>query len=763
MKKQILCSHWFPALLVILLPRLATAAWPPDALRICPVASTQAGSEVVSDGAGGAFVTWRDGRGGSYEVYVQHVLACGVTDPVWPPEGRALSTAAGADHIAPWPNAIVADGAGGAIVAWQDYRSSTNFDIYAQKISAAGAVEWTTNGVAVCTASGYQGYPSIVCDSAGGAIVAWGGFGGVYAQRISTDGAVQWVGNGVALCTAGGGQGGPRIVSDGAGGAVVTWEDWRSGDKDIYAQRVNASGTPEWPPNGVALCTASGHQEDPRIVSDGAGGAIVTWMDPRGGTYRDIYAQRVLASGVVDPAWPVNGRALCTDAADQNTPAIASDGAGGAIVTWQDYRGMHWHIYAQHVLASGIVNPAWPVDGRALCTDPAGQDHPAIASDGAGGAIVAWNDERGGYPDHGGTYAQRVRASGVVDPAWPANGRALRTSLYDSSELRVAADGAGGAIVTWGFGLLFAQRIRADGAIGMLENPHITSVSDVANDQGGHVLVTWKPSSLDCDSLWGISYYWVYQRDAGVWNAIATVTAQVATSYSLLVHTFSDSMPGSALPWRVFRVDALAETETFSSMPDSGYSVDNLWPAMPAPFTGEYSGGSTALHWNPNAEPDLAGYQLYRGSSPDFVPGPGCLVVSKSDTGYVDAAGSPFYYKLAAVDLHGNLSAFAFLLPSGTAEVPGEASLTFALDPVRPSPSRGGALTVHFTLPTAAPARLELLDVAGRRIASSEVGSLGAGRHALDLSEGRLLAPGLYLVRLTQGANMRVTRAAVLK
>jgi hypothetical protein len=93
----------------------------------------------------------------------------------------------------------------------------------------------------------------------------------------------------------------------------------------------------------------------------------------------------------------------------------------------------------------------------------------------------------------------------------------------------------------------------------------------------------------------------------------------------------------------------------------------------------------------------------------------------------------------------------------------GEAPLTFALDPVRPNPSRGGALMVRFSLPTTAPVRLELLDVAGRRVASREVGSLGAGQHAIDLGQGQHLAPGLYLVRLMQGANTRVTRVAVLQ
>jgi hypothetical protein len=93
----------------------------------------------------------------------------------------------------------------------------------------------------------------------------------------------------------------------------------------------------------------------------------------------------------------------------------------------------------------------------------------------------------------------------------------------------------------------------------------------------------------------------------------------------------------------------------------------------------------------------------------------------------------------------------------------GNAPLAFALGVVRPNPTRGGALSVRFTLPSGTAALVELLDVAGRRIASHEVGSLGAGQHTLDLGQGQHFAPGLYLVRLTQGANTRTTRVAVLQ
>jgi hypothetical protein len=101
-------------------------------------------------------------------------------------------------------------------------------------------------------------------------------------------------------------------------------------------------------------------------------------------------------------------------------------------------------------------------------------------------------------------------------------------------------------------------------------------------------------------------------------------------------------------------------------------------------------------------------------------------------------------------------------LGGGSVDVPGDASLALALDPMRPNPSRGGPLTVRFTLASAGAASIELFDVAGRRMAAREVGSLGVGRHALDLREGRRLAPGLYLVALRQGTSVRVTRVVVL-
>ena len=105
---------------------------------------------------------------------------------------------------------------------------------------------------------------------------------------------------------------------------------------------------------------------------------------------------------------------------------------------------------------------------------------------------------------------------------------------------------------------------------------------------------------------------------------------------------------------------------------------------------------------------------------------------------------------------------YSLVGPNQTTDVSGSAPVVFALEGVRPNPARGGTMVVWFALPSASPATLELLDLAGRRVVERAVGTLGPGRHAVDLAPARGVSAGMYFLRLTQGPNTRVVRFAVL-
>jgi hypothetical protein len=344
--------------------------WTKDGVAICTASYSQWFPAIASDGYGGAIITWRDERTYWYvDIYAQRVDASGKV--LWWKDGVPICTASGGQYNP----AIVSDGYGGAIITWKDERSGMySDDIYAQRVDASGVTQWTANGVPICTASYDQWYPTIVSDDYGGAIITWQDHRSdswdIYAQRVDASGNVPWTKNGVPICTASGEQGdhynpkGLAIVSDGSGGAIITWMDERSSGSwwDIYAQRVDASGAVQWTIDGVAICTASNEQQYPTIVSDGYGGAIITWQDYRDGSYYiynyDIYAQRVDASGVTQ--WTANGVPICTASNGQEPtqewPTIVSDGYGGAIITWQDKRGGNYDIYAQRVFSDGSLS-----------------------------------------------------------------------------------------------------------------------------------------------------------------------------------------------------------------------------------------------------------------------------------------------------------------------------------------------------------------------------------------------------------------------
>ena len=385
----------------------------------------------------------------------------------WVQNGFAVCTANN-DQIIP---AIVSDGNGGSIIAWSDYRNG-NWDIYAQRANGTGVL-WTADGVAICTASDSQQQPQIVSDGSNGAIIAWydyrNGNYDIYAQRVNASGAVLWTADGVPICTAAFDQFNIAMIGDGFGGAILTWEDNRSNVvncPDIYAERVDATGASLWTADGVSVCNEASAQHGPRLVSDGSGGAFVTWYDHRAGDY-DIYTQRIASGGAVQ--WTTNGVATCTMGTDQLKPDICSDDAAGVIITWYDYRSTtDYDIYAQRVGPGGAI--VWAVDGVVMNNNEGyDQINPRIVSDDIGGAIIVWQDYITGITSD--VYAQRVAAAGAVQ--WTATGVIICTAAGDQRNPQIVTDGNSGAFITWADyrnidttnSDVYAQRIAADATI----------------------------------------------------------------------------------------------------------------------------------------------------------------------------------------------------------------------------------------------------------------------------------------------------------
>jgi hypothetical protein len=99
-----------------------------------------------------------------------------------------------------------------------------------------------------------------------------------------------------------------------------------------------------------------------------------------------------------------------------------------------------------------------------------------------------------------------------------------------------------------------------------------------------------------------------------------------------------------------------------------------------------------------------------------------------------------------------------FTVCPGTSGVPDGPAPGLALVGLGPNPTRGDRVPVSFTLGDSRPARLEVVDVTGRVVRAQTVHAVAGGAGAVDLAAGARLAPGVYWVRLSQGAS-RVVRS----
>jgi hypothetical protein len=422
---------------------------------------------ITTDGAGGVIVTWQDTRNNK-AIYAQRLDNNG--NIKWNSAGVAIATLPTNTWNVLNP-CIVSDGVGGAIIVWQRNVSGTKDTLYAQRIDADGNEKWTSGGIFVCANANTNDYPVVCTDGNSGAFVAWINHipynTTIYAQRIDSNGTAQWVTNGIAIRAGGSYTNYPQICSDGVGGAYIGWSD--GGDTKIYVQRVSSTGDLKWSAPGVAASGSSPVSVDiPRICVDEHSGVIATWAQEIAyDNLWNIYSQRIDSNGVVQ--WTAGGVQMCSlKSLDAN---ITSDGNGGVIAAWSDYRAGTgwWTIYAQHITSAGSVD--WTANGIPVTTvaKMGSAQYSAVTSNGNGGAIIGWLDSRSGTSL---LYAQSVSSSGSLE--WSAYDVTVTNNTSGGGQYNpqvIPAGTAGEGIFVWedtrasGATNLYASKIFSNGAL----------------------------------------------------------------------------------------------------------------------------------------------------------------------------------------------------------------------------------------------------------------------------------------------------------
>lgn len=443
-------------------------AWVSAGVPVCTEAGRQFLIRLAPDGNGGVIASWYDERGVSPDIYALHVGNDGNVGPGWPAGGLPVCAAQGT-QIGP---VIATDGNGGAYVAWEDERDgNANTHVYVQRITGSGAPEpgWPSDGIRVSNSAGFEFEPAITARAEGGVFVTWV-------------------------------RGSPYGVPG-----------------DIVTTLITPSGSvaPGWPDSGLVISTAPGHQDLPSTISDQQGGLYAVWRDYRdevdisGENRSDVYAQRVTGSGQFPVGWGGDGLAVRVDTTDQWIPKIAADGLGGVLISWWNVP----EIFVQRITPEGTVAPGWNAAGVSAGTITATGQGPALAGDGAGGAFVAWNDYRG--PSALDVYAQRIGANGERASGWPAGGSQVSSGIgqeqVGGGEARVSTmvgDGRGGALVAWidfdapNYGDIKIQRVTSSGVIGPRDCYGCNAIETLSPNPGnGHFRVGARVPTFDTAAI----------------------------------------------------------------------------------------------------------------------------------------------------------------------------------------------------------------------------------------------------------------------
>ncbi len=308
---------------------------------------------------------------------------------------------------------MAADQSGAVFVAWTGVNNGLiDGIIYLQKLDAGGNALWPAERIVADAGSRTSG--AIVTDNAGNAYVFWTDNrtgSNIHAQKVSPAGALLWpaarrINQGFGWAA------GPQAAMNAAGDAFVVWTDTRNGNSDIYAQRINAEGAPQWPADLQIV------QPDAFVFRSG------------------VVQSRRLSGETLSNIW--HATLSVNSQANGGTAQFFLSNNGGA--TWEQVT-----LGATHWFSSSGNDLRWRI---ALTSDPSGKSSPTINSltltyDGmrAAPAIAALNPASvlAGGPAftlilHGSGFmaASEVRWNSSVRP----------TTYVSSNELRAAISAA---------------------------------------------------------------------------------------------------------------------------------------------------------------------------------------------------------------------------------------------------------------------------------------------------------------------------------
>jgi len=280
----------------------------------------------------------------------------------------------------------------------------------------------------------------------------------------------------------------------------------------------------------------------------------------------------------------------------------------------------------------------------------------------------------------------------------------------------------------------------------------------------------WEPGHMDAAGYFTQFSIWreVSTDTANIWDFISVVPWMGNEDvYSRVVPTLGDSTADTTY-YNTFKVTAHTDDiDLFhDSEPVTGYSIDNLHPAVPQGLMAVQNATGVFLEWLTAEDEDFSYHNIYKNNLDSVDP---ATVFTTSDSFYVDldiASGS-WQYWVTAVDSAGNeseSSEIVSVLLSNDQDV--AMPTVYTLEQNYPNPFNPST-QIRYALPEQSMVTISIYDMMGRKVRTLVSQSLSPGYHTTIWNatndNGLVVSAGMYIYMIQAGTYQQMKKMVLLK
>ena len=345
-----------------------------------------------------------------------------------------------------------------------------------------------------------------------------------------------------------------------------------------------------------------------------------------------------------------------------------------------------------------------------------------------------------------------------------------------------------------------------------IANPLITSVTDIPEDQGKQVRVTWLASPNDTlyehrfGEMSPVTFYGLWRKipegaagnatkvfsstremlayahnakpgdrfvlkSGGGWDYIATIPAlglggNIRAAYNYVAPTLWDSVM-TAFIVSAHTTDPL---EYQCSKPMAGMSIDNLAPAPPINVVAAQEDFKVRISWEAPEDPDVRFYSVYRSTESGVYPEE--PLVRTSELTFLDETveiDNTYYYVVTATDYGWNESKRSeevSLTVTSVGDKERKIPTTFAVAQNYPNPFNPGTY-ISYQLPKPCEVTIIVYNLSGQKIRTLVQGKREAGYFTVywdgKADDGTNVASGVYFYKIQAGNFTNIKKMVLMR